>query len=280
MTYNKVVYALILACIFLIDQAIAQSKNSFDIKSSYTKDSYNIEVFYPADFDSSKSYPVVYCLDWRAYEGLIVNTYGLLEYSNQVEPLVLVGISNSGGWATYFADRARDFTPVHIPELDVESLKPESNSGITGGGESFLLFLKQELIPEVEKLLNEKPGKRGIVGYSYGGLFATTVLTIDPGLFQKYLIGSPSLWYDDFKIVENLGKKGGSNITNGTSIHLSVGELEGGNQLKGYGALSDAIMNIDKDISTKSEIIQDEGHSTAVVISYLKGIRYLYQSGK
>ena len=38
---------------------------------------------------------------------------------------------------------------------------------------------------------------RTFIGHSYGGLFGTYVLLTEPELFQRYVIVSPSLWFDN-----------------------------------------------------------------------------------
>ena len=35
------------------------------------------------------------------------------------------------------------------------------------------------------------------MGHSYGGLFGAWTLLTSPSLFRRYIIVSPSLWYDD-----------------------------------------------------------------------------------
>ena len=153
---------------------------------------YQIDVALPREYAASqKRYPAVYMLDGNVFFPLLTATYRLTA-SLIPDELIIVGIgyptSDYGFWSKeYRASRARDYTPT----------KPTSGIGTEGGGPAFLRFLREELIPFIDSSYRTVPEDRGIVGHSYGGLFGAYVLTHDPGLFQKYAIGSPSLWWDD-----------------------------------------------------------------------------------
>ena len=68
---------------------------------------------------------------------------------------------------------------------------------MVGGAADFLHFLRHELEPWVRRNYRTAPGDTTLFGHSLGGLFATWVMLSDPGAFRRYLIGSPSLWWDD-----------------------------------------------------------------------------------
>jgi len=63
-----------------------------------------------------------------------------------------------------------------------------------GGAAAFLAFLSDELVPFVERGFRTAD-ERAIAGYSFGGLFALYALLAHPGLFDRYLVCSPSLWW-------------------------------------------------------------------------------------
>jgi len=95
---------------------------------------------------------------------------------------IVVGIAN--------VDRIRDFSFPTNNEEDQEKY-PTS-----GGSEAFISFLDSEVIPVIKSEFRvQKPAT--LIGQSMGGQLATEILFKKPGLFDNYIIVSPSLWWDD-----------------------------------------------------------------------------------
>ncbi len=90
----------------------------------------------------------------------------------------------SVSYGTDFAEwrkrRVADLTPVPVAD------EPGS-----GQAARFLELIEGELIPEIERRYRTIPD-RTLIGYSLGGLFGTYVLFHRPGIFQRYVLGSPS----------------------------------------------------------------------------------------
>ena len=109
--------------------------------------------------------------------------------SIQIPELIVVAVLNT--------DRTRDLTPTHTirrPEGDDPSLKA------SGGGDAFLKFLNDELIPHIDRTYRTKP-YRIIVGHSFGGLLALHAFRSAPDMFQAYVAIDPSLFWDNQVVV-------------------------------------------------------------------------------
>ncbi|MDG1331170.1 MAG: alpha/beta hydrolase-fold protein [Crocinitomicaceae bacterium] len=141
--------------------------------------------------DSAKTYPVIYLLDGSKDEDFI-HIAGLVQFAsypwiNMVQESIVIGIEN--------VDRKRDFcfpTSIEQDKIDFPT---------TGGSAAFIEFIETELQPYVEsayKVQNEKT----IIGQSLGGLLATEILAKKPDMFDKYLIVSPSLWWDNQSLLD------------------------------------------------------------------------------
>ena len=65
-----------------------------------------------------------------------------------------------------------------------------------GEAEGYRLHLLNEVFPFLEAKYRIDPARRIYAGHSYGGLFGMHVLLTEPAMFQKYILMSPSLWYD------------------------------------------------------------------------------------
>ncbi len=159
--------------------------------------------------DDDKKYPVIYLLDGSRDEDFIhiagLVQFGSFSWINMVEESIVVGIEN--------VDRKRDFcypTTVEQDKIDFPT---------TGGSAGFIQFIEEELQPYIDKAYKTKDEKT-IIGQSLGGLLATEILAKKPDLFDKYIIVSPSLWWDNQSLL-NLEFQ---SYTAEKSIYITVGE--------------------------------------------------------
>lgn len=174
-----------------------------------------LNIYLPAGYNQNDTvkYPVIYLLDGSADEDFI-HIVGLVqffsfEWINQVPKSIVVGIAN--------VDRKRDFTfPTNIQ--DDKRKYPTS-----GQSDQFISFIEKELQPFIEssyKTTHEKT----IIGQSLGGLLATEILLKKPILFNKYIIISPSLWWDNGSLLHQKTDALSENSHQQTAIYIGVGK--------------------------------------------------------
>jgi len=157
---------------------------SIKIKSNVLNEDRTIFVYLPDNYkENQKSFHVLYLLD---AETNFKNTCGVVDILTSVEnmarssfipELIVIGIPNT--------DRMRDLTPTHDRKFD-----------IGGGGDNFLKFLGEELIPFVDKNYRTEPF-RILEGHSIGGMFAMYTFISDTSLFDAYIVVSPSMYWDE-----------------------------------------------------------------------------------
>ena len=83
--------------------------------------------------------------------------------------------------------------------------------------------------------------------------------------------------YDDFLMIERLKEADPDKLKSVNSIFITVGENEGGDQLKGFADLRDLLLSMKlPSLSLECIIIGDEGHRSAYFPSFIKGIRFFY----
>lgn len=261
-------------------QEKVQIKNTevIEIQSEYVKGmNYHIHVALPEDYSQSrKDYPVVYYTDAFDWGGIVIETYRLLNFFNEVPPMILVGISYDLNEDNHLALRARDFTPTHIPVENLpEGLQPLTR--LSGGADDFLDFIEKELIPTIEDMYRIDSTNRGLLGYSYGGLFNAYVLFKRPQLFQKHLIGAPALFWDDyyvFKEEENLFE---SNQVLSGKVFLAVGSDDGAHAISSWIALRDRLNErAYENLDFNYMIFDGENHTSAIPAIYSRAFRILY----
>jgi uncharacterized protein len=157
------------------------------IYSNNVKDSFELYITLPKNYSAKKNYPVVYYLDANLKSGKALRKLiNEKELAGDSVNSIFVGIGHIGNYRVL---RRRDFITPHLAEGD-SLYSDEVNYG---HAENFYAFIKDELIPFVEK--NYAASKhRTIIGHSFGGLFAFYSLFQQQALFQNYIALSPSLW--------------------------------------------------------------------------------------
>lgn len=183
---------------------------SLQIQSEILSEYRTVNVYLPPsyDADSASLYPVVYLLDGALDEDFI-HIVGNVQFCSfpwiKIMPeSIVVGIAN--------VDRKRDFTyPSTIP-ID------RTEFPTSGGAAEFIAFIAQELQPYIQTNYRTAD-KSTIIGQSLGGLLATQILFDQPELFDNYIIVSPSLWWDDEKILERALDRS----LQDNSIYIAVG---------------------------------------------------------
>ena len=277
---KKLFVIIIVINILVINKIIGQTTPlRFKTTSKHIEDAvYVIDIILPEDYDSTCKYPIVYCVDNWLGEKFAPGIISYLNFSQAIDPIIVVGIGNEGNYNDWQLERTRDLTPYHITKYDQSSSNSVGSRGVTGGAGNFLLFIKNELIPMIETKYNSDPLNRSFMGYSYGGLFGMYTLITEPELFQKYFLGSPSLFYNDFSLLDSLNSMTSEELSNIKTIYLTVGDKESGTMLKGFADLRDCLKN--KNISSldaRSLIIVDEDHRSAVIPAYYKAFKYLFK---
>jgi predicted alpha/beta superfamily hydrolase len=111
-----------------------------------------------------------------------------------LEDAIIVGLGYAVGDSGEYS-RRRDYTPTPHGDIDARSNMP-GRPVVYGEAEAYRRFLKDEVFPLLEARYRINPARRIYAGHSYGGLFGTHVLLTDPTMFRKYILISPSLWFD------------------------------------------------------------------------------------
>lgn len=140
---------------------------------------------------SGSDLPALYLLDGGIDEDFphVADTIDSLVRSGAIEPIRIVGIENT--------QRRRDVTP-HTEVATDREIAPS-----VGGAEAFRAFVREELIPEIERRYGTS-SRRAILGESLAGLFVIDTLLSDPALFHDYVAISPSLWWNDREALRSL----------------------------------------------------------------------------
>ena len=212
----KIIFVLFFFCgsgIFI--SLSAQDYNLYNtqkkiIVSKSVEDTFHIFISLPDSYgNSDKRYPVLYVLDGDVAFGMAASITRYLQIGDNIPELIVVGIGYGSLDKSAGKKRRRDYRPT-----------------AEDGAENFLVFLKYKLIPHIDSIYRTVEDERTISGYSIGGLFALYTLFTYPETFNRYIVGSPYLVWDNSSIY-NYEENSSEKIDDSKiSLFISVGSEE------------------------------------------------------
>jgi predicted alpha/beta superfamily hydrolase len=277
----------------MIDNSPPVFIRNSEVRKLYSKSvhqEYRILVALPLNYaESNDKYPVLYVLDADtsfAYVTDLVRsapsgrTLGILGSDPlylYVPNLIVVGIGYPVTWfdqpKLWWSLRTRDLTPTKNLD-DARGLRMEGTSG--GNAEKFLGFMRDELMPFINSNYRTASKDSTIVGHSGGGLFALYVLFNEPETFRRYVVSSPSLWWDKKVIFEIESEYATEHTELAAKLFLSAGSLE-------LTIASDLkkLVEILKQrkymgLEWESHVFEDEGHISVWGTAICKGISSVF----
>jgi len=186
-----------------------------DIQSVRLSEKRTLNIYLPEGYeqDDTTRYSVIYLLDGAADEDFI-HVVGLVQFNtfpwiNRLPKSIVVGIVNT--------DRQRDFT------YPTRSESARKRFPTAGHSDRFLAFMEQELQPYIDKKYKTNH-TRTLIGQSLGGLLATEIMLKKPTLFDKYIIVSPSLWWDNGSLLDAPSAVLQADFQTRTDVYIGVGK--------------------------------------------------------
>lgn len=204
---KKVFFGLLLGSMMLTNTASSEELPVFhlpqsevrSIHSNTNNKDYELYIQLPESYKSSKAiYPLIIVND-SSFAFPITSGAMALMGNNVVKEAIVVGVSYSKGDDRTIS-RTRDYTPTYSP------VEPNGHSSaarkVSGHAKEYTAFLADQVIPLLQKNYRVDTSNKIFVGHSFGGLLGSYILVNRPEVFDHYIIGSPSLWYDSNVIFE------------------------------------------------------------------------------
>ncbi|WP_316833789.1 alpha/beta hydrolase-fold protein [Pedobacter nutrimenti] len=218
-----------------------------------------IQVFLPADYKpgSADKYDVLYVLDggnWNT--GLVKNVQKFVEGEGFMPSTIIVSVMG--------IDRNKELTPTHM----------DSWKG-SGDGDKFLGFIKNELIPYVNKNYPSN-GDNTLWGHSLSAMFVVYTLLNEPDLFKSYIAVDPSMWWDNSYVAKMAVNKLPALSDQNRTLFIA------GRQDALRDMRIDTLETILKkaapaSLKWKLNVYTDETHSSVRMKSSYDGLRFTYQ---
>jgi predicted alpha/beta superfamily hydrolase len=220
---------------------------------------------YSNEGPSYKRYPVLIVLDgnehFRSIAGMVNYMSSGGNGNTRIPEMIVVAIQN--------VNRRRDFTPDKI-------ITKRENSA--GGGDSFLSFLEDELIPELDRKYRTDP-YRILFGHSLGGLLATHAYMKEQTLFNAFIAVDPSFGTWD---AETMDKKLDAVTEKSFERFIYIATANWGKRnisnrdrhVRLYEALNS---KCEGEYHAKLEYFENENHGSVPLIAFYNGISAIFE---
>lgn len=249
---------------------------------------YQLFVSLPSSYEKRPAhrFPVLFVTD-ASYAFPLVRNIGRMVGDNGrgLEDFVLIGLSYAKGDTGQYS-RRRDYTPTPNSE-DIVSDMP-GRPVVHGEAEAYRRFIRNEVFPLVAEHYRVDMDRKIFAGHSYGGLLGAHILLTEPTMFERYILSSPSLWYDDRVMLARERAYAAVHTDMRADVFLSIGSFETVNPSssnKRYHRNNDMVRDLRKfeaqlrsrrypGLRIESKVIDDEDHLTVYPAAITRGLMW------
>ncbi len=249
------------------------------LASSNVSQEFSIFVALPHTYaQDDRAYPVVYMLDANMAFGIATETVRMLSFRNDIPEVIIVGI---GYPVRTFKDtvgfRTRDLTPTETDwyENSLKPVRPDAPEYAgSGRAADFLQFMREELMPLINADYRTVPQDNALVGFSLGGLFGLYVLFSQPDTFRHYVVGSPSVWWDNGMILSLEKEFAAKNNDLVAKVFMSIGGSEAPNMISDMYKMVDVLRNRKyRNLELTTHFFEGETHMSNPPAFISRGLR-------
>lgn len=276
------------------DQSARAFKHPFDIKLYDLPRSANgieYQLFIraplrpPADGEKSSVFYFLDAVSNMTPAALMSYNY---EFFNYIPSAYFVGIGykNEAGGVWKEENRTRDYTPTEfVPPAGHFLENSRKDWEGSGGAPAFFDVVENEIMPFVENTFDVDETDRVLVGKSTSGLGATYALLNRPALFNRYVIVSPAIWWDDWLmpredrwVMRAARQTAKTEYPRETRVYFAVGEAEERLDLVTdlYVLANSLRKRGNPNLKVNLEVLPGEQHEGVFPAAFMRGIVGVY----
>lgn len=187
--------------------SVRASLEQFTLPHPDGESQFKISVAAPAMVPPDAKVPVLYVADGDLLFGMAAEIARAMTNVGVLPPFFVVGIGYDADYAEFLKLRTADLTPPLDPEVReaMGNVGAMIGSERNGGADALLGFLVDTLRPEIAARYPAADGGGQILfGHSLGGLFSAHALLTRPDAFSAFIVSSPSLYWNEFAILQHL----------------------------------------------------------------------------
>lgn len=233
----------------------------------------------PDSTNVNSRFPVLYLMDGESHFDMLSQYMDYLSRwnVNVIPEMIVVGIVNTR--------RTRDLTPTKSiinyfgqPDTSkVSWMKP------SGGAEQFLQFIREELMPYIDKTYKTQPFKI-FAGHSFGGIASINCMLTYPDMFDAYIAISPSLWWDREYVLKLASKK----LKKASMLDKIIFYSDASEGMVDKSTYHSNLLKFDsllsatalKGLDYKYRHYPEETHMTEPMPAYYDALRFIYKDWK
>ncbi len=231
------------------------------INSTILKQKRFVQVFVPPSYKpgSPDKYDVLYVLDGGNWNmSIVTQLQRFIQNEGHMPPTIIVSVMG--------IDRNIELTPTVLKTWNAP----------TGGADNFLAYIRDELIPYINKSYPSN-GDNTLWGHSLGGMFAIFAMAKEPALFKSYIAVDPSLWWDNSYVPKMAASR--LKTLSDSTITLFISGRKGS---PFYGMKIDTMELILKELAPanlkwKLVTYSGETHSSLRLKSTYDGLSFIYE---
>ena len=240
---------------------------------------YELSIAFPLQYDpkSSEKYPVLYLTDAKGLFSVVAGEEQLLGLWQKIKPMILVGVDVAAPSLVEAASqRFVNLPPTRDLKREKELKETYGKEIVTGKGERFRRDIVDEIIPWVEDRY-PVTRERGLAGYSLGGLFTLQAMFSSPGTFSTYLVGDPSLYWDDKVTLKTELEYSKKNRRLPAHVFLGFTEMGHGDHVGTVLTFIDALQEHSYEgLELEQQLFLDETHESGIGAVFARGLTSLY----
>ncbi len=223
-----------------------------------------------------RAYPVVVVLDGQWAGGIVRDAFRVLPLERTLPEAVVVSVEHrTGDLRELLQLRAADYTPTPAPS------PPET--GVTVGPDEvgqaplFRRVLRDQILPLVAERWRISDD-RTLVGHSFSALFGLDTLLDEPTAFGRWVLASPSVWWDDRVMFRREAEHAARGDALAGRVFLSQGSDEGGDEpFGGHQAFHRQLAGRDHpDLDLHWHLFEGEGHQSVIAPAAVRGLRTVF----
>ena len=273
-----------------MNQFKIKNTEQIEIFSEEIDQKFIINVGLPPNYsEENAKYPVVYVTDAGSNFSGLMSSLPLMHLVNDLPHFILVGIDYKSKKSNDFMSlRNRDLTPTNDSiwmsgQKEMYKIFGDLPEAEPGGAKEFLEFIDHKVKPLINDKYHVNSSDQTYCGFSLGGLFGLFTLFSSPKSFNRYVIGSPSIWWDNKHILQVEEEYSKNNKELPAKIFMSAGDLEEEGDSDAFRMVTN-VKSLFKTLkkrnyeglTMKTVILEDETHCSAVAATLNRGLRSVF----
>lgn len=221
--------------------------------------------------DPEQRWPVVFSVDGGPEQDfdLLSGIAAEAEMSGSFEPFILIGVRTDNRYAQLTPPLQRT-EPNELTRIFGDRMQPN-------GAPKFREFLSRDVIPWATS--RYRTGRKTLTAVSLGGLFVVDTLLERPEMFDDYIALTPSVWWDDGRVVEGAAAKLRAQGPTDRRLYMTMGDEGVGNRTGEWLGTLVSALKTDAPAGMKWAYVDRSGaeeHRTMALTGWLDAFRTLY----